>query len=278
MANVTRYFAGHEDFPIGYIDTWMGLSPFMVNQINGPLIDIPRQLQESQLIRSERDAEDYLARLAALGGLVASVKAKLAADAEGGWIAPAVILQGALDYIERFSAAAPADHPLVSSFRERLHQLPEISDEQRRALTARATQEVEKVVYPAYRDIADATRALLPRAPTESGVWAQPGGERYYRDAIRFLGDSELSADEIHAVGLAEIERIGGEMDTILKREGYDQGSVGERMVILSEEERFLYADSTEGRQALLADLNKQIEEITRADGPLVPHRPALCG
>ena len=34
MANLTRYFAGHPDFPIGYIDTWMGLSPFVVNQIN----------------------------------------------------------------------------------------------------------------------------------------------------------------------------------------------------------------------------------------------------
>ena len=40
MMNLNRYFSGHEDFDIGYIDMWMGLSPFVVNQINGPLIDV----------------------------------------------------------------------------------------------------------------------------------------------------------------------------------------------------------------------------------------------
>jgi uncharacterized protein (DUF885 family) len=50
MTGITQYFAGHADFSIGFIDSWMGLSPFIVNQINGPLIDIPRIMQNDQAI------------------------------------------------------------------------------------------------------------------------------------------------------------------------------------------------------------------------------------
>ena len=50
VASITQYYAGHKDFSIGYIDVWMGLSPFIVNQINGPLIDISRIMQNDQPI------------------------------------------------------------------------------------------------------------------------------------------------------------------------------------------------------------------------------------
>ena len=268
MANVTRYFAGHADFPVGYIDTWMGLSPFIVNQINGPLLDIPRYLQESQPVNSLQDAEDYLARLAAFDKLMTGIGEKLASDAESGWIAPRVILQGALDYIGRFTEPEPRSHALVANFAKRLEGVSDLSTDRRQALVERAEIGVAETVYPAFRAIADATRTLLARAPSESGIWAQPRGEQYYRDAIRFLGDSDLDADEIHAVGLAEIERIEQAMDALLRQEGYNRGSVGERMVALSEEERFLYADSPEGRQTLLADLNQQIEDMTALMAP----------
>ncbi|HFC31035.1 MAG TPA: hypothetical protein ENJ44_08350, partial [Oceanospirillales bacterium] len=63
MQVLSRYFAGNEEFPIGYIDTWMGLSPFIVNQINGPLIDVPNIMITNQQINDIKDAKDYIARL-----------------------------------------------------------------------------------------------------------------------------------------------------------------------------------------------------------------------
>ena len=77
MAGITQYFAGHKDFSIGYIDVWMGLSPFIVNQINGPLIDIPRIMQNDEPITSEQEAIDYITRLSKFDKMITSIEEKL---------------------------------------------------------------------------------------------------------------------------------------------------------------------------------------------------------
>ncbi len=102
MANLTRYFSGHPDFSIGYIDSWMGLSPFVVNQINGPLIDVPRYMQSDQKVNTEQDAKDYIKRLEAFDLLVNGVREKLDADVAKNWVPPKIILQGALRYFDSF--------------------------------------------------------------------------------------------------------------------------------------------------------------------------------
>ncbi len=274
VASITRYYAGNPDFPIGYIDPWMGLSPFIVSQINGPLIDIPRRLENAHLVRSERDALNYLTRLDTMTDMVNSVSEKLAADAEQGWIAPQVVLNGSLGFIAKFTGTPPEQAALVVSFDEKMSRVSEISPDQREQLTAEATRLLTESVYPAYLALAKQVRELMPSAPEESGIWAQPDGSAYYQDAIQMLGDSTLSADEIHAVGLAEVERISAEMDAILREEGYTEGTVGQRMVQLTEEPRFLYEDSDAGRAELLQDLNGYIEEITERMQPVFRTAP----
>lgn len=275
MANLTRYFAGHPDFPIGYIDTWMGLSPFVVNQINGPLIDIPRYMQTDQPLTNEAQAQDYIARLNQFDQLIGSIETKLAADVAQGWIAPKVTLEGALSYLNRFTKSTPAQHPLTTAFTEKVNAINTLSDEQKQDLIAQATKAVSKVVYPAYQSIAQVTEQLIAKARVESGIWAQPNGAKYYQDAIEQLGDSKLTAEQIHQIGLDEVKRITAEMDSILKAQGYVQGTVGERMVALNDEERFLYPDSEQGRADLLADLNGYIDEITEKMQPLFKTAPS---
>lgn len=274
MASVVRYFAGNPDFPIGYIDTWMGLSPFIINQINGPLIDIPGFMKADQPIRNEKDAQDYLARLASFDQMTQSVIEKFNADASAGWLPPKVTLNGALHYLANFLAAEPAQHSLVTSFVEKLDKVSDFSAEQKAALTAEAVEQVTHVVYPAYKNVVAQVQAALPKATESSGIWAQPKGAEYYRDAIHMLGDSDLSADEIHNLGLSEVTRISKEMDTILMAQGYTEGSVGARMAAINEEPKFLYEDSDAGRAALLADINGYIKEMTAAMAPLFKTAP----
>ncbi|RLQ21114.1 DUF885 family protein [Seongchinamella sediminis] len=263
LADLAHYFAGLEAFPVGYIELWMGQSPFIVNQINGPMIDVPLALEHSHPVSSLHDAQDYLARLAAFAGFADAVIARLQADAARDWIAPAALLGGALDYLERYTAVPATEHALVRSFDARLAALDDLDGAGREALRAAAEQRVREVVYPAFARVAAAVRDLLPRARAEAGVWAQPNGDAFYRYTIRLLAESEQSPAEIHALGLAETERISGEMDRILRAQGYVEGSVGERMAVLAREPRFLFEDSTAGRQALLDYVNGEIARIT---------------
>ncbi|PKG81971.1 DUF885 domain-containing protein [Colwellia sp. 75C3] len=275
MSGLARYFAGAPNFTIGFIDTWMGLSPFIVNQINGPLIDIPRIMQNDQPITTEQEALDYIARLAQFDQLAASIIEKQAADAAQNWLPSKVTLKGAIKYLKGFTLVAAEQHSFVSVFREKVEKIESLSTEKKQSLTNRVIAEVSQVVYPAYQSVEKASEQLLAKARTESGIWAQPKGSAYYQDAIKQLGDSELTPTQIHQLGLEEVARISSAMDKILLEQGYNKGSVGERMVALNEEPRFLYEDSKAGREELLSDINGYITDVTEKMAPVFKTTPS---
>ena len=274
MASLVRYFAGHPDFNIGFIDVWMGLSPFVVNQINGPLIDVPRYLQNDHRVSNEKEAQDYIERLAKFDQMVASITQKLESDVAQGWIAPKEIQTGAINFLEGFIEAKPEEHMLVTALQEKLAKVDSIDAETKQRLFEDAVRTVSEVIYPSYQAMADRTKALMDKAPVESGIWAQPNGEAFYQDAILQLGDSTKSAEQIHQIGIEEVARISQQMDAILKAQGYKDGTVGERMMKLNEETRFLYPDSDAGRKQLLDDLNGYIAEINVKMAPLFKTKP----
>jgi len=275
MAGLTRYFAGDPTFNVGFIDTWMGLSPFIVNQINGPLIDIPRVMQNDQPITSEQEALDYITRLGQFDILAASIIKKQAADSAQNWLPPKVTLQGAIKYLKGFTSVEAHKHVFVSVFTDKVNTIESLSAEKKQALIEQVISKVSTVVYPAFESVERASSALLKKSRDESGIWAQPNGSKYYQDAIKQLGDSELTPAQIHQIGLDEVARISATMDSILQAQGYKEGSVGERMVALNEEPRFLYEDSKEGRAELLNDINGYITEITTKMAPVFKSTPS---
>ena len=274
MANITRYFAGDPAFSIGYIDTWMGLSPFVINQINGPLIDVPRTMQNDQKITNEQEALDYIGRLAQFDQFVAGIEQKFEHDMAKGWIAPKVVLQGAHRYLNKFLKPEPARHPLMEEFKQKLNSLEDLTLEKKNILIDEAMRQMTQVVYPAYQGITEKVASAIDQGRDEDGIWAQPEGAAYYKDAIRQLGDSDLSPEAIHQIGLDEVARISKEMDQILTIQGYKKGSVGERMVSITHEGRFLYEDSKQGRANLLNDLNGYIDEINQKMPELFKTKP----
>ena len=275
MAGLTRYFAGDANFSIGYIDTWMGLSPFIVNQINGPLIDIPRIMQNDQPITTKNEALDYIARLAQFDKLANSIIEKKAADATQNWLPPKVILEGAVKYLNGFTRVSAEQHTFVTVFRDKVEKIAPLNESEKQALIEQVIAKVSDVVYPAYRSVAKASESLLVKARAESGIWAQAKGSAYYQDAIKQLGDSDLTPSQIHQIGVDEVTRISSSMDSILQSQGYTKGTVGERMVALNEEPRFLYEDSKAGREELLNDINGYITDVTTKMAPVFRTTPS---
>ncbi len=274
MMNLNRYFAGHEDFSIGYIDLWMGLSPFVVNQINGPLIDVPNNIATNQKFNDLKGAEDYLKRLAGFDAFLQGVMAKLSADVEQGWIAPKVIIQKTIAGLEAFIEPAVTAHPLYTAFAQQVEQLVELDQDSKNRLNKQAADYLENGVYAGYRLFIAAHQQLLDQATTESGIWAQPNGDVYYAEAVSMLGDTDLTPAEIHQLGLDEVDRISQEMDAILVANGHKEGTVGERMLAINDDPQFLYEDSVAGRAAVLADLNGYINEINERMAEQFATRP----
>lgn len=261
---IDMYFAGDSGFSAGYIDTWGGHLPFVVSQINGPLIDIPSILQDQHSVSSRQDADNYLTRLDAFAVVVKQVLAKVKADEKAGIILPKKLFPKTLGYLQSFTQPDASNHSLVTTFAEKLSKVNSLDGKARASFESRAISIVAKKIFPAYAQVHQYMSELQHSAPNDDGIWAQPGGSDFYTHSILMLGDSTLSADAIHQIGLDEVARITNEMDTILKANGKTQGTVGERMIALNEEARFIYPDTDEGRETLLESLREQVKGIMK--------------
>jgi uncharacterized protein (DUF885 family) len=259
---IARYYAGDAKFSGGYIDTWGGHLPFIINQLAGPLVEIPNILKEQHGVSNASQATDYIKRLSAFAILTEQVREKALADAQKGIILPKPLFENTFGYLNNFIAPSSEKHPLVTSLAEKLKGVKELAQTQKEVLVKKAQNIVERDIYPAFTRVISTMKTLEEKAPSEVGIWAQPNGAAFYQHEITFLADSSMTAEQIHEVGLNEVLRITQRMDQILKENGYREGSVSERMQKLNDEPRFIFADSDEGREKLLSFLRGEIATI----------------
>src|SRR5690606_34831226 len=113
-----------------------------------------------------------------------------------------------------------------------------------------ARRAMETVVYPAFERLIAACETLEPLA-TDHGVWSLPDGLAYYDTMLRAETTTDLSADAVHRIGLEEVERIGRQMDAILRKQGLTEGSIGERVRVLARDPEHLFTNDDAGRVQL---------------------------
>jgi uncharacterized protein (DUF885 family) len=238
---------------------------YPVTQLSGLHIELPNLMQSQQPVTDAGQAAAYVERLSGFGRAFDETIETLRADAEAGAVPPIFVIEKTLDVIERFIEPSPEDNILIQGFEQKLG---EAGIDDSRAYLEEATSIVADVVYPAYGRLSAMLEELKPHSSRVAGIGGRlPNGDALYDALIRLTSDSDRSADEIHAIGLAEVQRIQAEMDTILSGQGYDRGTVGERMAEISREERFLYPNTDEGKAQLIEDLNGYVDEIA----PLLP-------
>jgi uncharacterized protein (DUF885 family) len=260
LEEIYRVYQG-APLPFGYIDMDGHHQPYVIGQLDQPLELVPYVMSNYQRIETAEDVGDYLRRMWALSSLVNGVLGKFNSDADAGWLAPRPVLEGALTLLDDFVAQPADEHELVTSLLARADASGALTAEERARVKNEAIAVMLRIVYPSYRNAAQAVRERLPEAREAAGLWALPGGEQFYAVAIRNEAMTDMSAEQIHELGLREVERILAEMDAILVAQGYRAGTVGERMRTLTSEPRFLLPDTAEGRAALIA----RIEETTSA-------------
>ncbi len=249
---------------------------YPVNQLFGVQSDLPNLMTQAQQVNDATDAEHYIARLGEFPRKMDQVIEGIKLRESRGIVPPEFVVTKVLDQIKGFLAPGAGGNTLTVSFKEKLDRIPadRMDPATRTTFTARAEQAVGASVMPAYVALAAHLEALRPKATRNDGVWALPQGEQFYRYAIESNTTTTMGADEIHALGLAEVARIGAEMDLILKDAGYAEGTLGERMDKLARSPAQLYPDTDQGRAQILADYQTIIDEITAGLAPYFGIKP----
>ncbi|HUP48006.1 MAG TPA: DUF885 domain-containing protein, partial [Thermoanaerobaculia bacterium] len=136
-------------------------------------------------------------------------------------------------------------------------RLSALSGEERATLMAGVGQAIAQQIHPALRRLLNVLSSDYERAaPRAVGLSHQPGGSDAYRFLIRLRTSLDLTPEEVHRVGLAEIDRIEHELDGIRRKLGF-QGTRDEFRRFLETDERFFEASAEAIRERLAAHVRK---------------------
>lgn len=269
----TAFETALEGFAQPYGDVAVGgwrNTPYVVAQNVGAYLDTPRFLDSDHKIESQADAEAFVERLEAYPGQLDGETARLRAATALNVIPPDFLLDKTLTQIGKSHAGAVTDWDLYKSYATRTAKISG-------ADAPSVARLLDEKVRPALLRQEAALKEQRAKATADAGVWKLPGGDGYYAWALRASTTTNMTPDEVHAMGREELARLQAEMDTILKPLGYTKGTVGERMTALGKDPRFLFPNDDKGREQIVALLTERLTDMRtrmpRAFHTLVPGR-----
>lgn len=248
---------------------------YPLNQLFGVQNGLPTFLATQHAIASKGDAENYLARLRAVPRKLDQVLEGVRHRESLGILPPRFVVEKVLIEMRAFRDEIPEKNILYTSFDEKLSRLEGLPEADRAALLAHASTLILESVQPVYGRLIDYYESLLPSVQHNHGVWALPDGDAYYAWAVRSQTTTDMTPDAVHELGLREVERIGAEMETILLGEGLTEGSIGDRVQQIARRPDQLYPNTDAGRQQIIDDFQKMIDEIDQGVGSAFNLRPA---
>jgi uncharacterized protein (DUF885 family) len=243
---------------------------YVFQHMNGPHSDLPSFMINFHTITNEADARGYISRLNQfdryLGQAADRAEAQFASGIELPKFVYAKLRTASENVISGYPFDEDAPSPLYADFKQKVEAL-DLSDDAKNELYTQAELAMGASVKPAYDRLIGLFNAQEASASSESGAWKLPDGEAYYAARLKQYTTTDLTAEEIHEIGLAEVERLQTEMKTIMGQVGFD-GSLLEFFDYLRTDEQFVYPDTEAGREAYITDAIAIINDIkTRLDG-----------
>jgi len=169
-------------------------------------------------LNNRQDAEDYISRLSQVGAKIAALLDGLERREENGVILPAFMISVIQPDLDALAGGSPAGHDFYTAFKDRLTG---VTPEETSAFLPQVEKQVQQTVIPAYQALSTFMTGQRSRARNEIGVWQFDPDGKYYAQSLRRQTTTDLTADEIHELGLQHVERVQAEMRTQFAALGY---------------------------------------------------------
>lgn len=194
--------------------------------LTGVQYQLIQLFSELHPIATAQDAEDYVRRLWQVADKFDGLIEGLNLRREAGVVLPRFLFPWVTGDIGGLARSQPQFTPFFTAFEEKLGTLQELDAGQQQALLQAAEEAIAGSVIPAFAALNEALNQLQPAAPSREGVWQFPQGKAYYDYILRHHTTAGMTADEIHELGLRELDRIHGEMRRLFEGLGYswDEG------------------------------------------------------
>ena len=239
---------------------------YLITHRGGKHSSIPSFLINYHRIDEEQDVKDYISRLRNVEPLMDDLILQLKLRQDVKKIAPAFVFPQAIKTSENIISGYPFEETkkqnvIYEDFMKKLNAL-EMSD----ALKLRYQSEMEAVLVTivnySYRKLITFLEEQQKLADNNHGVWKFEDGAKYYQHMLDGYTTLGLTAEEIHEIGLSEVERIHGEIYEIMEKVNFD-GTLKEFFDFMREDDQFYYPEGPEGRQMYLDQVQVVVDTLS---------------
>ncbi|MFT6285605.1 MAG: hypothetical protein ACJA09_000340 [Alcanivorax sp.] len=242
----------------------------IITQHRGPHTSMVSNLINIHQVNDVADAEAYIGRLEKVGIWFDQVIEQMRIRQQknfllANWQYPKIIQASQNVIVGAPYDKSGQDSSLWADIQEKIAAL-NIAPEQQEQLLQPARAALLNVVKPAYERLIAELELQSALASDADGVWKFDNGDAFYAELLRWYTTTDLSAEEVHNIGLREVERIHGEMQAIMDQVEF-KGSLADFFLFIREEPRFYYPDTDEGKAQYLAEAVRLIDVI-REDLP----------
>ena len=234
---------------------------YPLNQIGGIHLNMIQFMTDIHPIRSSSEAAAYIDRLNMLDEVFESQMEILNAQKEASIFPPGFVFDHVIRQLNEFIESAEGSNPIRDVFQRKISEI-DIDEETQVELMNDLDSAMQDSVKPGFKLLLGFMMETLPMANPNDGVWSLPNGDEYYALRLKAQTTTDYTAEEIHNIGLSEVDRISKRMQAILSELAYgDNLNVGEMMNKLNEDPEFLYADTADRKSIVVKDYNDIVEE-----------------
>jgi len=247
---------------------------FPLEQMNGANVGLVETMTVRHPLLTERDAENYVAALGEVRTRMEEAIAEARRLEAKNTIPPKFILQSTVKQMQGFSDPSPGQNPFVTAFDDKMAAIKSLSEVKRQQLRAAAEKVVGDDIYPAWKKAIALLQAQSAKASVDAGVWRLKGGGEAYAYFLQRYTTTNLTATEIHEIGLKQVEQIESQMDVLLRRLGRTAGSVKDRAEKLKLHMRYPNPTSEESRAQIMRDIDGILADALKRSALLFDLRP----
>ncbi len=248
---------------------------YVFDQMNGAQADIPALLINIHKVETEQDARDYISRIRATATYIDQAIAESREREKLGVLPPKWVFPQVIEQSKNLISGAPfttgADNDVFADFKAKVGKL-NIAQERKTALIAEAHDALIGSMGPAYQRLVATLTDQQTRAGRQDGIWRFPEGAAEYQALLKFYTTTDLTPDQVHELGLAQVARIHGEMEAIKDKVAF-KGTLQQFFAHVRDGEQFYYPNTPAGKQAYL-DKSKKAQAEVAAKLPAL-FRPA---
>lgn len=238
---------------------------YPVNQMFGAHSQVPSFLINMHQITDKSDAEAYVARLNGVENMFDQVIENLKERESAGIMPPAFVFPRVIESSKNILKGVPFDNTneestLLADFSKKIERL-ELTSEEKNTLLSNSKDALLQSVKPGYDKLIAFIENQSSRAVSDDGAWKFPDGEAYYNNALKRTTTTNMTAQEVHDLGLSEVARIHEEMTAIKNKVGF-KGSLQSFFKFMKEDKQFYYPNSKEGREAYMLEAEMIIDSM----------------